>query len=38
MDVVSYFNDCIRYYRMREFERAIEKFEEALERHPKDRR
>ncbi|MDB5397764.1 MAG: guanylate cyclase [Rhodospirillales bacterium] len=37
MDVVNYFNEGIRIYRKREFGRAIENFQEALERHPKDR-
>ena len=37
MDVVNYFNDGIRIYRARQFDKAIAKFEEALRRHPKDK-
>ena len=37
MDVVNYFNEGIRIYRSRKFDKAIEKFEQALERHPKDK-
>jgi len=37
MDVVNYFNEGIRIYRNRQFDKAIEKFEAALKRHPKDK-
>jgi adenylate cyclase len=37
MDVVNYFNEAIRIYRKRDFNKAIEKFEQALELHPKDK-
>jgi adenylate cyclase len=37
MDVVNYFNEAIRIYRKRDFKGAITKFEQALERHPKDK-
>jgi adenylate cyclase len=37
MDVVNYFNEAIRIYRKRDFTKAITKFEQALERHPKDK-
>ena len=37
MDVVNYFNEAIRIYRKKDFTKAITKFEQALERNPKDK-
>ena len=37
MDVVSYFNEGIRYYRSARFPDAVAQFEKALLRHPRDR-
>jgi adenylate cyclase len=37
IDVVSYFNEGIRIYRDRQFKKAIERFQTALERNPKDK-
>jgi adenylate cyclase len=37
MDVVNYFNEGIRIYRSRQFEKAIERFQAALERNPQDK-
>ena len=37
MDVVSYFNEGIRYYRSARFPDAVAQFEKALLRHPRDK-
>jgi adenylate cyclase len=37
VDVVGYFNEGIRIYRDRQFKKAIERFQAALERNPKDK-
>jgi adenylate cyclase len=37
MDVVSYFNEGIRYYRLARFPDAVAQFEKALVRHPRDK-
>ena len=37
MDVVNYFNEGMKHYRAGSWDKAIDKFQEALNRNPSDR-